>query len=211
MTEAESVFRQLFASWSSRPGGGPGTSTRPMLADWTDYVKTGANDLYNQLPTYNNSGSESGVNEPGWFRLSRMEKMIGFGACLGASVLCFVICVFTFPVLAMKPRKFALLWSMGSLLFVVLFGVLQGPYSYIKHLLSAGRIVFTVVFFGLVLLTIYCAAVLKSTVMTVVACVVELFAVLYYCMSYFPFGALTMTFFSSYVVGWVGGFVGGIL
>lgn len=208
MAEPESAFRQLFANWSSRPSNS--ANPKPTLAEWTDYVKSGANDLYNQLPTYNSS-AEQATHEPSWFKLSRMEKMIGFGACLSASILCFIICIFTFPVLALKPRKFALLWTMGSLLFVVLFGVLQGPYSYVKHLLSPSRVVFTLVFFGLVFLTLYCAGVLKSTVLTILACIVELFAVLYYCISYFPFGALTMTFFSSYVIGWVGGFIGGIL
>lgn len=104
-----------------------------------------------------------------------------------------------------------MLWSMGSLLFVVSFGILQGPHAYVRHLLSRERFVFTVVFFGSVLFTIYASVVMKSTIITILSSVVELFAVLYYTVSYFPFGATTLTWFSSYMVGYVGGFIGGIL
>lgn len=118
---------------------------------------------------------------------------------------------FLFPVLALKPTKFAFLWLMGSLLFVISFGILQGPNAYIKHLTSKDRILFTTVFFGSVLITLYCAAILKSAILTIVASVVELFAILYYIFSYFPFGATTVTWFTSYVVGYVGGFFAGII
>jgi hypothetical protein len=41
--------------------------------------------------------------------VSRWDRMLIFGACnLGAAV-CFMICFFLFPVLTLKPRKFAVL------------------------------------------------------------------------------------------------------
>lgn len=115
-----------------------------------------------------------------------------------------------FPVLALRPTKFAVLWLMGSLLFVVSFGVLQGPRAYFKHLTSKDRILFTTVFFGSVLLTMYCAAVRKSVVLTIGASAVEIIAVMYYIFSYFPFGATTVTWFTSYVAGYVGGLIASI-
>lgn len=210
MSEAENSFRQQFSSWTTRTtGGGAQTSSGfPALSEWSDYVKTGANDLYTSLPTYN--GGATATEEPSWFKLSRFEKLLGFLCCLGGSLLCFVVCFFLFPVLALKPRKFGLLWSLGSLLFVCSFGILQGPYSYTRHLISLDRIIFTSVFFGSVLSTIYCLVVLKSTILTILASVVEIFAVAYYTLSYFPFGAQTVTWFSSYFIGYIGGFIGGI-
>lgn len=200
--EPETAFRQQVSGWNSRPLG------RAPFAEWTDYVRSSTNNLYQSLPTYN---SAAATEEPLWFQLSRLEKIVGFACCLAASVLCFVVCFFLFPVLALKPRKFAMLWSLGSVLFVVSFGVLQGPYSYARHLVSRDRIVFTVVFFSSVFWTMYAATVQKSTVTTIVASVVEMLAIVYYTVSYFPFGALTLTFFGSYVVGYVGGFIGGLL
>lgn len=179
------------------------TTSMPALLDWTDYVKSGANNLYDSLPSYNTS--DLAAQEPSWFQLSRLERIVGFGCCLGASLLCFVMSFFLFPVLALKPTKFSFLWLMGSLLFVVSFGILQGPQAYLRHIFSAGRVVFTCVFFGSVFTTMYCAVVLKSTILTILASVVEVFAILYYAFSYFPFGATTITWFTSYLVGYIGG------
>lgn len=100
---------------------------------------------------------------------------------------------------------------MGSLLFVVSFGILQGPNSYIRHLLGRDRILFTAIFFGSVLTTMYCAVVLKSTILTIFSSVIEIFAILYYVVSYFPFGATTLTWFTSYLVGYLGGIFASII
>lgn len=198
----ETAFRAQLGSWSARfQGNSP-------FADWTDYVRSGANNLYDQLPTYNSPGAAT--REPLWFQLSRLEKIVGFACCLAALALCFTTCFFIFPVLALKPRKFALLWTMGLLLFVVSFGVLQGPYAYTRHLLSRERIVFTTVFFGSVAFTLFSAVVAKLVLLTLVASVVEVFAILYYAVSYFPFGAATITWFTSYALGYFGGLVGAI-
>lgn len=211
MASSENAFRQLLGSWNS--AGRQASSAagqRPILAEWTDYFQTEANSLYQGLPTILNPLLLT-LDEPLWFQLGRVERLIGFAACLASSFLCFILCVFMFPVLALQPRKFGLLWTMGSLLFMVSFGVLQGPRAYLTHLLSPSRIIFSLVYFGLVALTLYCAVGLRSGVLTAIASVAEIMAVLYYTVSYFPFGALTLTWFSSYMMGYIGGFVGGIL
>ncbi|KAI5951046.1 SFT2 [Candida jiufengensis] len=216
--ESENIFRQSFRNWNDRTtsiNNNNNTNTnRPILSEWTDYFKTGANDLYQRLPTsiqdLNNPNSTQ-QQEPSWFQLSRLERLIGFGCCLSASVLCFVICFFMFPVLALRPRKFGLLWTGGSVLFVISFGVLQGPYNYIRHLLSKDRIVFTTVFFTSIFLTIYSSVVLKSSLLTIFTSIIEIFAIAYYTISYFPFGATTLTFFTSYISGYIFGLIGGIL
>lgn len=209
MSQPESDFRAQFRNWTSRINTQTADSSFPAFLEWTDYVKSGANNLYDSLPIYNTSTLAS--QEPLWFQLSRFERIIGFGCCLGASILCFMLSFFMFPVLALKPTKFAFLWLMGSLLFVVSFGILQGPNAYLRHIFSTGRVVFTCVFFGSVLTTMYCAAILKSTVLTIMASVVEVFAILYYAFSYFPFGATTITWFTSYLAGYVGGIFGALL
>ncbi|RLV93984.1 Protein transport protein SFT2 [Spathaspora sp. JA1] len=214
--DTENVFRQSFKNWNQRTTSGSSSSqpSGPILSEWTDYVKTGANNLYTKLPTSVQelgTGNATNVEEPGWFKLSRLEKLIGFSCCLAASILCFILCFFMFPVLALRPRKFALLWTGGSVLFVTSFGILQGPYNYIRHLTSRDRIVFTTVFVSSILLTLYSAMVIKSTIATIFSSLVEIFAVLYYTFSYFPFGATTLTFFTSYIMGYLGGLIGGIL
>ncbi|PVH14526.1 uncharacterized protein CXQ87_002667 [Candidozyma duobushaemuli] len=186
MSQPEADFRAQFGNWTSR------NSTRgPQLSSWTDYVRSSANDLYESLPTYNNPAVAAPQQEPSWFKLSRFEKIVGFGCCLAASIFCFVFSFFMFPVLALNPRKFALLWTMGP---------------FYSHLTSRDRVVFSGIFFGSVFLTMYCALILQSTILTLFASIVEVIAIAYYIISYFPFGATTLTWFTSYMVGYFGGF-----
>ncbi|KAG5421209.1 SFT2 [Candida metapsilosis] len=212
-TDTENVFRQSFRNWNVRSSTQPGSSSQPVLSEWTDYFKSGANDIYNRLPTsiQEATSSSNTSQEPSWFTLSRFERLVGFGCCLAASILCFVLCFFMFPVLALRPRKFGLLWTGGSVLFIFSFGILQGPHSYIRHLLSRDRIVFTTVFFTSILLTLYSSVVVKSSLLTIFTSIIEILAVAYYTVSYFPFGASTLTFFTSYIFGYLGGLIGGIL
>ncbi|MCJ1385046.1 protein transport protein sft2 [Xylographa soralifera] len=48
--------------------------------------------------------------EEGFFALSRWDRLMIFGACNLAAVICFVICFTLFFVLAAVPRKFAILY-----------------------------------------------------------------------------------------------------
>ncbi|GME70681.1 unnamed protein product [Ambrosiozyma monospora] len=152
-------------------------------------VKDSYNDAYNVLPLTNSDLTSSEPAEPSWFKLSKFERMICFFICLLGAVACFALCVLLAPVLALKPRKFAMLWTLGSLLCVVSFGCLQGPVGYIRHLFSKERLPFTLIFFSSVFLTLYCAAVLKSTVLTLISGIVEIVCIVYYTLSYFPYGA----------------------
>jgi hypothetical protein len=78
--------------------------------------------------------------------------------------------------LALKPRKFAVAFSLGSLLFMVgcapppklprhrscadhaySFALLQGPIAHIKHILSPERLPFSAAYFGSLGLTLFFA------------------------------------------------------
>lgn len=194
-----SDLRAQWMDWSSRNT----ESTSNYFSGLTDSLNSTANDFYNKLP-FTNQDEQA---EPSWFQLSRIERMIGFGACLLGSIACFTISIFLFPVLALNPRKFGLLWSLGSLLFVVSFGILQGPIAYYSHLTSKERLPFTVFFFLSVFSTIYFSAFMKSTILTLISSVFEIIAVIYYTVSYFPFGAQTLRLATSVGVRQVSGLV----
>lgn len=155
----------------------------------SDNVTSGYSQVYNRLPLTNQDVENESFQEPSWFKLSRFERLCLFFLFIAGSVLCFTLGIFLFPVLSLKPRKFAMLWTLGSLMFVLSFGCLQGPVDYIKHLISRERLPFTIVFFSSIFSTIYCATILKSTILTLITGTIEVFAVLYYTLSYFPFGA----------------------
>lgn len=147
----------------------------------------------NVLPL-NTSDFMGTSEEPAWFQLSRFERYSGFIVLLLGSVACFALGFFLFPVLTLKPRKFVMLWTLGSVLFFLSFGVLQGPVSYMKHLTSKERLPFTVIFLSSQIGTIYCAVILKSTILSLVMGIIEIMSILWYTASYFPFGAQTMQY-----------------
>ncbi|KAG7888940.1 hypothetical protein KL936_003327 [Ogataea polymorpha] len=185
---------EFLSNWRSTRGIEAGDDTdgiankaKTMFSAFTDRVQEGYNSAYNALPLHNQDLDAQ--QEPSWFKLSRFERLVCFFCFIAGSIVCFGLGILLFPVLTLKPRKFAMLWTLGSILFVLSFGCLQGPVDYCKHLVSKERLPFTVVFFGSVLSTLYCAAILKSTILTLITGIIEIFAVLYYTLSYFPFGA----------------------
>lgn len=170
-------------------------SVKTLFSTWADSINSGAQDVYQRLPLTRQDLVQD--QEPSWFNLSRTERLLLFVCFILGSIASFTICVFLFPVLAVNPRKFGLLWSMGSLLFVLAFGVLMGPTAYIKHLVSRERLPFTVFFFVTCVMTIYFAAISKSTLLTIPFAILELIAVLYYGISYFPMGATGLKMIST--------------
>lgn len=130
--------------------------------------------------------------DPGYFELSRWDRMLIFGLTFAGSVSCYIICIFLFPILATRPRKFALLWSLGSILFLVSFGVLQGFQAYLTHLFLSTRLIFTVTFVSSIILTLVSALSIKSTLLSIIFAAVQLLSAVWYTVSYFPMGAQTL-------------------
>ncbi|CAB4255910.1 similar to Saccharomyces cerevisiae YBL102W SFT2 Non-essential tetra-spanning membrane protein found mostly in the late Golgi, can suppress some sed5 alleles [Maudiozyma barnettii] len=193
-------LRSSLNRWNnSRTGGTNASETASgggFFSSWTESLNNTASDIYQRLPLTRQDLEQE--EEPAWFNLSRVERLVLFFCFILGSVGCFTLCIFLFPVLAIKPRKFALLWTMGSLLFVLAFGVLMGPVAYIKHLTSKDRIAFSAFFFGTCIMTLYFATIKKVTILTMISAILELVAVLYYAVSYFPMGASSLRMLSSF-------------
>lgn len=69
----------------------------------------------------NTNTSNSWLNETddGWCpKLNRFQRMAACFVCFGLGIFCLVVSTFYIPVLVFKARKFALLYSMASLLFI---------------------------------------------------------------------------------------------
>ncbi|OJI97580.1 hypothetical protein ASPVEDRAFT_120083 [Aspergillus versicolor CBS 583.65] len=200
---ASTTFRDSVNSlgWSRRDGDVTAStnSSTPFLSRLQSYNPFGQGDGYLQLPTHENPGAPLPApnrreEEDAFLALSRWDRMLIFFACnLGAAV-CFVICFFLFPVLSIKPRKFAILWSVGSLLFLLSWAVLMGPVIYARHLISGSRLPFTAAYFGSIALTLYFAIGLQSTLLTLISSIFQLAALLWYVVSYFPMGSSGLQF-----------------
>ncbi|KAK9468798.1 Got1/Sft2-like family-domain-containing protein [Lipomyces arxii] len=200
---AESSFRSQLSSFSSRPAFGtapPPAQPTIQLSDFSfnsiqnkfssvNPFKSASGGGYIQLPiSENGNTSNSSTQEPSWFTMSRWDRIVCFGICFLAAVVLFILCFALFPVLALRPRKFALLWTFASVLFVISFGCLQGPVNYIVHLTSLERLPFTVAYFGSIIMTLVFSMGMRSNWLTIIACVVQIVAALWYTVSYFPLG-----------------------
>ncbi|CAI5759958.1 unnamed protein product [Candida verbasci] len=132
------------------------------------------------------------TSTPGYFELSRWDRMLIFALCFAGSLCCWLICIFLFPILSLKPRKFAILWSLGSIFFIISFGVLQGVKEYMIHLFSSTRIIFTIVFVSSIILTLISSLGLKSVILSIIFAVIQLISAIWYTVSYFPLGKQTL-------------------
>lgn len=204
----------LISSWRNNRSNNANNFTNNATSFFSNLGSNISNSLQDSVEGASNylpltSSDLLGSNEePSWFTLSRFERYMGFGLLIIGSVGCFALSFFLLPVLSLKPRKFIMLWTLGSLLFFISFGVLQGPVSYIKHLSSKERLPFTIVFVTSQLLTIYCAVILKSTILSLITGLVEILSILWYSASYFPFGAQSMQYLFGLGARQVTGMVG---
>ncbi|KAG9311044.1 ER-to-golgi vesicle protein transport Sft2 [Chiua virens] len=139
------------------------------------------------------SGERSNEDEA-WFALSRWERLLGFGACLIGACVCFFFAFLGLPWLPLRPAKFALAFSMGSLLVMVGFSVLIGPINHIKHLMSKERLPFSAIYLVSLGLTLYFALGAQSQLGSLLAGVVQVVALVAYILAYFPGGMQTLRF-----------------
>ncbi|KAL9582383.1 MAG: hypothetical protein Q9212_003325 [Teloschistes hypoglaucus] len=200
---ASASFRDSLNSmgWSRRDAEVPAnTNTSTPILSKLQALNPFGDSGYVRLPTQEtNPGAPLPApsrreEEEGWFALSRWDRLLVFGACNAGAVVCFVICFALFPVLSVRPRKFAILWSMGSILFLASWAVLMGPIQYAQHLISGPRLPFTAVYLGSITLTLVSAIKLQSTLLTLLSSIVQLAALAWYLVSYFPMGGTGLRF-----------------
>lgn len=130
--------------------------------------------------------------EEAWFALSSWERLLGFGACLIGAAVCFFVSFMTLPLLAVSPRKFALSFSLGSLLVMFGFSVMIGPINHLKHLISKERLPFSSVYFASLALTLYFSIAKKSYLGSLICGAVQVVALVAYVLAYFPGGTQTL-------------------
>ncbi|KAJ3729173.1 Got1/Sft2-like family-domain-containing protein [Lentinula guzmanii] len=128
--------------------------------------------------------NERSNEDEAWLALSRWERLLGFGACLLGAAVCFFVAFITM----LRPSKFALAFSLGSLLLSVLIG----PINHLKHLVSKERLPFTFIYFGSLGATLYCSLGLHSFFGSLISGLVQIVALVAYVLAYFPGGTQTL-------------------
>ncbi|KAF2428822.1 SFT2-domain-containing protein [Tothia fuscella] len=204
---ASNNFRDSMNSlgWSRRDPDLPvNTSANTPILSRLQSLNPFGDGGYVRLPT-SNDGSGPGAplpapsrreEEEGFFALSRWDRLLLFGGLNLCAAVLLVIGFALVPtgIFIVKPRKFVVLWTMGSALFLSSWAVLMGPITYLQHLISGPRLPFTAAYFGSLALTIYFSVGLGSTFLTLIAAIVQIVCLLAYLVSYFPMGSTGLRF-----------------
>jgi hypothetical protein len=162
-------------------------------------LSLGADDNENEIGLNNNDNS--------FFNLSYFERISLFIVCIIGSFCCFTICFVFFPFMLLHPKKFTLLWSIGSILFLIAFMILNGIEKFLKHLLSIERLPFTIAFVGCIVANLLFSLIWKHNLLVIICCILQIIISIVYAVSYFPYGRqglrLTTGVARSQVEGWL--------
>lgn len=191
-----------------------------LLADWNSYAAAQASeessdlglgfDLESAVRSANDTVSgtfnvvSKGVRDlPGNLQSATSNVPSGkalmyFGLFLATGVF-FVFIAFTMflPVMVLMPQKFAICFTLGCSFIIGSFFALRGPANQLAHMSSKERLPLTLGFIGSMVATIYVSMVLHSYILSVLFSVIQVLALMYYAISYFPGGSAGMKFLSS--------------
>ena len=118
------------------------------------------------------------------FELTRMQRLYGF--CI--TVFCGIVCSFLASLMWLNPRKFAILYTLGNVLSLGSTGFLTGFWNQLKNMFKGTRFVATLVYLGAMVMTLVSACYFQSFGMTLVFLGVQWCALVWYCLSYIPYG-----------------------
>eukprot|EP00252_Welwitschia_mirabilis_P000991 TRINITY_DN10973_c0_g1_i1.p1 TRINITY_DN10973_c0_g1~~TRINITY_DN10973_c0_g1_i1.p1 ORF type:complete len:231 (-),score=29.93 TRINITY_DN10973_c0_g1_i1:20-712(-) len=126
------------------------------------------------------------------------KSLLYFSLLLATGIFfIFISFVLFLPVMVVMPQKFAICFTLGCMLIIGSFFILKGPKNQCSHMISKERLPFTAVFIGSMALTLYVSMVLHSYLLSVIFSAVQVLALTYYVISYFPGGSAGMKFLSS--------------
>ncbi|KAK4439667.1 protein transport protein SFT2 [Sesamum alatum] len=199
------------------------SSSSSLLADWNSYATArsseesssgaslgGVFDIEAAVRSANDTVSGTfnvvtkGVKDlPGNFQSATSsipsgKALMYFGLLLASGVF-FIFIAFTLflPVIVLVPQKFAICFTVGCAFIIGSFFALRGPKNQFNHMFSKERLPFTIGFISSMIGTIYVSMVLHSYVLSVLFSVLQVMALAYYSISYFPGGSAGLKFLSS--------------
>ncbi|KAI3757727.1 hypothetical protein L6452_05270 [Arctium lappa] len=115
--------------------------------------------------------------------LSPKQRLYGFAACVLAGLVCMFLSTIVFAI----PIKFAVLFTFGNLLAVGSTGFLMGATRQLQMMFDSVRIYATAIYIGFVVLALICALWIHSKLLTILAILCEICALIWYSLSYIPF------------------------
>ncbi|XP_055598110.1 vesicle transport protein SFT2C-like [Uranotaenia lowii] len=128
-------------------------------------------------------------------KLSRIQRIVGFVTCMGLGVFCMIVSTFYIPVLIFKARQFALLYTLGSVFFIMSFSFLSGFGAMFRQMFSRERLALSISYSCCLVATLYFAMIEKSTAFTVLFAVAQIISLLWMILGAVPGGLTGVKFF----------------
>ena len=121
--------------------------------------------------------------------LSYRQRLMGFGICLGIGLMLSLTSFMSFSELLLgNPFPFACKYTLGNLLSMGASGFLVGLSKMCSDMFAPVRRVASLLYMGSLCTTLVCIFYLHNKLLTSFSMCIQLFAMVWYCFSYLPFG-----------------------
>jgi hypothetical protein len=114
-----------------------------------------------------------------------------------AGLACIIVSWFLLPIFIIAPRKFALLYTVGSLLLFFSSSFIKGYDAFFRHSFSDERLLYTMVYLAAMICTLI--AVFKHIYILVILCsILQVIALGCFLVSFIPGGIYGLNFVTTY-------------
>ncbi|KAJ1885440.1 protein transport protein sft2 [Kickxella alabastrina] len=180
----------LLPNTPTLPGGGSGSGSQTFFGSLRSGASNLASSTGSAISGLTQSSSDAPVTTQGeWFGLTLMQRWMGFAGCAVLALFCFLMAFMALPLMIVSPQKFATAFSLGGLATIAGIALLRGPRAHTRHLLSRERLLFSATYFGSVFFTLFFSAIAHSYLGTLFFVVIQVVALVWYVVSYFPGGS----------------------
>ncbi|GET85813.1 hypothetical protein, conserved [Leishmania tarentolae] len=126
------------------------------------------------------------------------QRVLGCVGCAALGILFFVLSWVT--VFLGDYIFFGVLFTLGSIMCLGSTLFLAGPIRQFKSMFNEGRWIASTVYIITMVLTLLCATLLHSGLLTILMCIIQLTALAWYILSYIPFARDAVTSAFSYLM-----------
>ncbi|KAF9900314.1 hypothetical protein EC991_007635 [Linnemannia zychae] len=120
------------------------------------------------------------------FTLNRTQRLYGFGICFVVGFLISILS--TLALTTGLLATFAVFFTLGNVISLLSTTFLIGPGKQIKTMFAPVRMVASIVFLALIVVTLVVAFTIQSSLLCLILCIVQFIALFWYSASYIPYG-----------------------
>lgn len=181
--------------------------------------QSNANESVMTLPLFLSVQAASVPPDFGWnsiksgLEAQMPQQILGMNYQQRFRVFCallFLSCIFFglgltvgLPMITVRPQKFALSFTFGSITFMGSFAILRGPQAHMAGMFSEDRIIFTICYVMSMVLTLYftfSAHGIKGFITVITCSILQMVTLIWYLITFLPGGAQGMKILMSTMV-----------